>query len=123
MKVFRWPKSPGSEELAPHELRVSSQLGGLKLLLLLRKSLPQTLMLNLEAVALEVFSTYWNSQGGNWQQTKTENVDGKFFCIRYIQLGNNFFLVWRAQHISDVAYDLFDKFEGSLSEMIEFYSL
>lgn len=122
MQTLRWSKASGSKELAPHELRITTQFGGVKLVLLLRKSLPQTLVVNLQ-VAQEVFLQYWRSQGQNWQQTQTENVDGRFFCIRYVQLGANFFLVWRVQHISDVAYDTLDTFEGSLKEMIEFYAL
>lgn len=122
MKVFRWKIKPSSEEQAPHELRVVTQPRSIKVVLILRKTSPQTLVLNIYGVTEEVFNAAWNKQAG-WQQAATENVGGKFFCIRYIDFGNNTYMVWRVEHIADEPYDLLDMFYGSLAEMTQFYGL
>lgn len=122
MRVFRWKAKPGSEDLAPHELRMVIHPGGIKLLLVLRKTSPQTLSLILDNVSEEVFTDAWRDHSG-WQQTATENVGGKFFCIRFINIGNFEFIVWRVEHIADEPYDLFDHFHGTLAEMTQFYGV
>jgi len=121
MRTFRWKSKPDSHDLAPHELRVTKQSGGIKVILVLRKTSPQTLVLNIISdMAEEDFQEAWERQAG-WQQTATENVGGKFFCIRYIEFGNNTFCVWRVEHIADEPYDLLDMFQGSLTEVVQFY--
>lgn len=123
MRVFRWKAKPSSAELAPHEMRLATQPGSIKLLLLLRKTSPQTLPLEIVGVTEEDFDQAWTKQGRDWQQTATENVNGRFFCLRYIELGNNMYVVWRVEHIADEPYDLIDTFYGSLTELMQFYGL
>ncbi len=121
MRAYRWKAKPSSSELTPHEMRLATQPGSIKLILVLRKTSPQTLVLDIAGVAEEDFDQAWIKQGQDWQQTSTENVAGKFFCLRYIELGSNTFVVWRVEHIADEPYDLLDMFYGSLAEMMQFY--
>ncbi len=125
MRVFRWKKAPGSEELAPHELRLDEQPDGkIKLLLLIRKKTPLTLVLTIEGDAAS-FEDAWNRQSlngeGAWKQIALYEEGTHFFCIRSFAYRNRW-VVWRVEHIDGIAYDVFDMYDGQYSYMVNFYS-
>lgn len=117
-------------------MRVSQQLSGCKVLLLLeKKRQPKNIEADFPHVSEAAFAIAWKSQGECWKEVddaerlpSTEDTADdaakifRFFAIRYIELSDSSYIVWRTDHRDDDPYDTLGFFRGTFQEMRDFYA-
>jgi len=123
--VLHW-LNPGTAVPSTHEMRLfDNPAGGSRLLLLLEKKQgPLTLEGVYPLLTATDFLTAWKKgEGeGGWQEADKIDCDGIFSAIRYVQINDTTFIVWRVDHRADKAYDTLSYFTGTLEEMRAFYA-